>query len=173
MIVSVSLGSAAYYPGDYCDQENPTESLVTEALAQAGVAVFVSSGNYGICDGISYPSCLKYTISVGSVYDASLGVRPGEGLNYCIQEESCVGHAQRSPAPTAEPARTRRPGRTWCPATPTPPTSWTCWPRPSAPMSRAWAGTGPASAGPRPPAPWPPAPQPWSRATPGPPWAGS
>ncbi len=90
MVVSVSLGTANFFSNEYCDEANPTEALVTETLAQAGIAVFVSSGNYGICNGVSYPACLQHTISVGSVYDASLGVQPGEDLVYCIHPNSCV-----------------------------------------------------------------------------------
>ncbi len=91
MIVSVSLGTPGFQTDEYCDEENPAESLVISALTQAGIAVFVSSGNYGICDGVSYPACLKNTISVGSVYDAALGVQPGDNQVYCINADSCVG----------------------------------------------------------------------------------
>ncbi len=91
MVVSVSLGTPGFQTDEYCDDLNPAESLVTSSLAQAGIAVFVSSGNYGICDGVSYPACLKNTISVGAVYDAALGPQPGQDLVYCTHHNSCVG----------------------------------------------------------------------------------
>ncbi|MBW2542138.1 MAG: S8 family serine peptidase, partial [Deltaproteobacteria bacterium] len=47
-------------------------------LHAAGVVVFASSGNEGHDDGISEPACIPEAISVGGVYDASVG-----GISWC------------------------------------------------------------------------------------------
>jgi len=39
----------------------------------AGMTLFVSSGNDGYCDSISFPACISHVNSVGAVHDSSFG----------------------------------------------------------------------------------------------------
>jgi cysteine-rich repeat protein len=74
-VVNLSLGD----DGEYDDataapcQGSNTASAIA-ALHQDGVAVFVASGNAGHDAGIAFPACVAQAISVGGVYDASLGL---------------------------------------------------------------------------------------------------
>lgn len=72
-IVNMSLG-------DGIERNNPSQTpcsnsntaIAIDALHAVGIAVFVSSGNEGFDDGISFPACSPNAISVGGVYDTSL-----------------------------------------------------------------------------------------------------
>ncbi len=73
-VVNLSLGDG----GEHNDPTSPPcagdpTATAIASLAAAGVAVFVASGNEGHDDGISSPACVADAISVGGVYDASLG----------------------------------------------------------------------------------------------------
>lgn len=73
-IVNMSLSDGGEYSNasaSPCAGTNTANAIV--ALHAAGVAVFGASGNDGHDDGISFPACVEQAISVGGVYDASLG----------------------------------------------------------------------------------------------------
>jgi subtilisin family serine protease len=73
-IVNLSLGDGGEYndPASPPCTGDPTAAAIA-GLSAAGVAVFAASGNDGHDDGISSPACVAEAISVGGVYDASLG----------------------------------------------------------------------------------------------------
>ncbi|MBW1712354.1 MAG: S8 family serine peptidase, partial [Deltaproteobacteria bacterium] len=91
MIVSTSLGTPDFHRDYFCDQESPVMAVAAANLTAAGIACFVSSGNDGICDGISDPACMSQTIAVGSVFDSDLGPQPGPSAAFCIHSDSCLG----------------------------------------------------------------------------------
>ncbi len=76
-VVNLSLGGNAPMAGT-CDGTMPTMTTAMQKLVDAGIAIFVASGNDGCSDGISFPACISHAISVGAVYDASFG---GVGFN--------------------------------------------------------------------------------------------
>lgn len=84
-IISTSLGAPLYSSGGYC--QSPSAQAVAGQAVANGIAIFVSSGNEGLCQKIAFPSCLQETIAVGAVYDAALGKPAG----FCVLPESCVG----------------------------------------------------------------------------------
>ena len=73
-VINISLGTSTTYsnPFAFPCRGTLTASLVDD-LVDAGVAVFVASGNGAISDGISFPACIADAISVGGVYDANIG----------------------------------------------------------------------------------------------------
>jgi cysteine-rich repeat protein len=73
-VVNMSLSDGGEYSNasaSPCAGTNTANAIV--ALHAAGVAVFAASGNDGHDNGISFPACVAQAISVGGVYDASLG----------------------------------------------------------------------------------------------------
>jgi len=83
-VVNLSLGDATEYNdalASPCSGTNAANAI--RDLTGEGVVVFASSGNDGYDDGISFPACVPEAISVGGVYDASLG-----GVSWC-GDESC------------------------------------------------------------------------------------
>jgi cysteine-rich repeat protein len=73
-VVNMSLGDSGEYSNasaNPCIGTNTANAIV--ALHAAGVAVFAASGNDGHDNGISFPACVAQAISVGGVYDSSLG----------------------------------------------------------------------------------------------------
>ena len=73
-IVNMSLSDGGEYSNasaSPCAGTNSANAII--ALHAAGVAVFSASGNDGHDNGISFPACVAQAISVGGVYDASLG----------------------------------------------------------------------------------------------------
>jgi cysteine-rich repeat protein len=73
-IVNLSLGDQNEYNNPTtppCAGSNTANAIA--ALHGNGVAVFVASGNEGFDDGIAFPACVTQAISVGGVYDATLG----------------------------------------------------------------------------------------------------
>ena len=73
-VVNVSLGDDGEHNDPLASPCSGTPSANAIALLHAaGVVVFASSGNDGYDDGISEPACTPEAISVGGVYDASLG----------------------------------------------------------------------------------------------------
>jgi subtilisin family serine protease len=78
-VVNVSLGDGGEYNNPLASPCSGTPSANAIALLHAaGVAVFAASGNEGYDDGISEPACIPEAISVGGVYDASVG-----GVGWC------------------------------------------------------------------------------------------
>jgi len=78
-VVNMSLGGNDAY--DYnCDSSMPSMTTIMQKLNSANIAIFVSSGNEGCINGVGFPSCISYAISVGAVYDADIGSASfGEG----------------------------------------------------------------------------------------------
>ena len=73
-VVNMSLGDGDEYSSSAtnpCSGSNTANAIAD--LTAAGVAVFAASGNDAYTDGISFPACVADAISVGGVYDASLG----------------------------------------------------------------------------------------------------
>lgn len=68
-LVNLSLGGGK--ANAFCDADAPAYAAAVNRLVNAGIAVFAASGNDGFVDGVSLPSCLSNTISVGAVADAS------------------------------------------------------------------------------------------------------
>lgn len=71
-LVNMSLGNSTQNNSN-CDGSYPADAAVVNALTNAGIAVFVASGNDAHGAGIAEPACLANAISVGAVYDANLG----------------------------------------------------------------------------------------------------
>jgi subtilisin family serine protease len=73
-VVNMSLGNGIEYAsaGAFPCTGSTTTSAVS-LLSAAGVAVFAASGNEGHDGGVSFPACIPDAISVGGVYDASVG----------------------------------------------------------------------------------------------------
>jgi hypothetical protein len=70
--VNLSLSDGGEYndpTGSPCSGTNTADAI--EALHGVGIPTFVSSGNDGFDDGVSFPGCNARAISVGGVYDAS------------------------------------------------------------------------------------------------------
>jgi len=81
-IVNMSLGSRGPYNSD-CDAQSPFNPIFN-SLYNAGIAIFVSSGNNGDIAGIGHPACHSKAVAVGAVYDANIGPAsfdnvPGQG----------------------------------------------------------------------------------------------
>jgi len=78
-VVNVSIGDGGEYNNPLASPCSGTPSAnAISLLHAAGVAVFAASGNDGHDDGISEPACVPEAISVGGVYDASVG-----GISWC------------------------------------------------------------------------------------------
>ncbi|OHB51529.1 MAG: hypothetical protein A2Y10_11690 [Planctomycetes bacterium GWF2_41_51] len=90
LIISTSIGGTRYYSP--CDSSNVTLATAANNATDAGITLFVSTGNNGYCDSISVPSCLTNTVSVGAVYDADFGL-----WNACVYSASCVNPKYATP----------------------------------------------------------------------------
>ena len=90
LIISTSLGYG--YHTSWCDDTHPELKDAAANAENAGITIFVSSGNDGYCDGMGYPACISSVVSVGAVYDANIGRSPPEGYVICISADSCVGN---------------------------------------------------------------------------------
>jgi subtilisin family serine protease len=83
-VVNVSLGDGGEYNNPLASPCSGTPTANAIALLHAaGVVVFAASGNDGHDDGISEPACIPEAISVGGVYDASVGVIGWCGNSNC------------------------------------------------------------------------------------------
>ena len=74
-VVNLSLGTFATYAGE-CDAANGTNMMYAEAidaLRAQGVVSVVASLNGGSTTQMSAPACIGSAVSVGAVWDASLG----------------------------------------------------------------------------------------------------
>jgi subtilisin family serine protease len=70
-VVNMSLGGSGPF-NSACDGASPYNS-VFNSLVNAGIAIFVSSGNEAFKNGVAHPACHSKAIAVGAVYDANLG----------------------------------------------------------------------------------------------------
>lgn len=82
LVISTSLGSGGYTGN--CDSSSPSYANSANAANAAGITLLASSGNDGYCTQIASPACLSGTISVGAVYDGSLG-----SYTYCVSSTTC------------------------------------------------------------------------------------
>ncbi len=88
MIISTSFGGG-YFTSN-CDAEVPAMTTAAQNAVNAGITLFVSSGNDGYCNGTAWPACITHVNSVGAVYDADIGrMPPGSGNYWCIGAQSC------------------------------------------------------------------------------------
>ena len=84
-IINTSFGA-----GEYSDEATCDGALVSMATAAAnakaaGITIFVSTGNAGLCNATGWPGCMSDVIGVGAVYDTNIGA-PG----WCVSANSCV-----------------------------------------------------------------------------------
>jgi len=84
LIISNSWGAGGYT--GQCDSASPAMSNALNNCVANGQAVFVASGNMGLCNALSAPACMRNAISVGAVYDANIGSNA-----MCISPQSCTG----------------------------------------------------------------------------------
>jgi hypothetical protein len=83
-VVNMSLGNGGQYNSSAVFPCSGTLTAnVIASLNSAGVAVVVSSGNDAHSAGVSFPACVAGAISVGGVYDASLGTVGWCGNSLC------------------------------------------------------------------------------------------
>ena len=69
--VNMSLGRAPITTN--CDGESGAMKAAVDSLRSFGIATVIASGNNGVTNGISFPSCISSAISVGSTDDGSGG----------------------------------------------------------------------------------------------------
>ncbi len=92
-IISASVGTRGFR--DQCDLFYRELTQAAMNAVSAGITIFVSSGNDGYCDSISFPACISSVNSVGAVYDASFGT-----IQFCISSESCAIKTATDTCPT-------------------------------------------------------------------------
>ncbi len=92
LAINMSVGGGRYTSS--CDSASSAMTNSVNAAAAAGIAVLSSSGNEGYCDAIGIPACISNVISVGAVFDNSIGT-----LNFCLDEFSCIGSTTGCTAP--------------------------------------------------------------------------
>lgn len=85
-VVNLSLGSTALFQGA-CDSADATTLALASAVNQLrahGTLVFAASGNAHSKTSMSAPGCIDKAVSVGAVYDSSLGsITFGQGTTAC------------------------------------------------------------------------------------------
>ena len=89
LAISTSFGGGRNY--STCDNSIPSMTQAANSAVAAGITVLVSSGNDGYCDSIAWPACISSVISVGAVYDATLG-----NIGFCTDSASCTGQSYPS-----------------------------------------------------------------------------
>lgn len=94
LIVSHSFGGGRYFSVAEAENDRPSYASAAGRLVAAGITVFAASGNGGYCESLAAPAAFSAVISVGSVYDASLGT-----IGFCVEQESCVAE----PGPQCSP----------------------------------------------------------------------
>jgi subtilisin family serine protease len=91
MVISMSFGGGGFTGP--CDLIAPSMTSAAANANAAGITLFVSSGNDGFCNKISWPACISHVISVGAVFDADIG-----GWGWCVDEDSCAPNKESYPA---------------------------------------------------------------------------
>ena len=71
MVISTSFGGT-YYTSN-CDAAVPAMTTAAQNAVSAGITLFVSSGNDGGINGMTWPACISHVNSVGAVYDDDVG----------------------------------------------------------------------------------------------------
>jgi subtilisin family serine protease len=82
MVINTSFGGGEFF--SVCDN---VDSSMTQAAANAvaaGITIFASSGNDGLCNAMGWPACISHVNSVGAVYDANIG-----NQGWCVSSSSC------------------------------------------------------------------------------------
>ncbi len=87
LVISNSWSAPSINSSSSCDSQSPTYAAAAANVVANGIALFCSSGNDGRCTGVNSPACLSDTISVGAVYDTSIG----SSVGWCVRSDSCVG----------------------------------------------------------------------------------
>ena len=75
-VLSMSLGGGAFSTVASCEASSTAIRNAINAVAASGVVILSASGNDGLCSQMARPACESNAISVGAVYDASVG-QPG------------------------------------------------------------------------------------------------
>lgn len=97
MVISMSLGGGKYSSASRCDELNPSFLSAVNAAVDAGITVLAAAGNEGYCGFLQSPAALSPVISVGAVYDASIGNRFP-----CLSSDTCYVGASPSAGCTKE-----------------------------------------------------------------------
>ena len=84
-VVSMSFGFGAFNNAEVCNTapDLPYREAIDQ-LDAAGITIFASSGNEGLCTQIEYLACMSKVISVGSVFDDDV-----DPQTYCISSATC------------------------------------------------------------------------------------
>ncbi|MFC2172871.1 S8 family serine peptidase, partial [Acidobacteriota bacterium] len=94
LVISYSGGIGCYT--STCSSVSPATNEAVDNARAAGITLVAASGNEGLCNCVSFPACVSGVISVGAVYDASIGT-----VSSCIHEDSCTGSEDTSACPTS------------------------------------------------------------------------
>ncbi len=84
-IINTSFGGGEYTSEATCDSYSTAMATAAANAKAAGITIFVSTGNDGLCNATGWPGCMSDVIGVGAVYDANIGA-PG----WCVSPNSCV-----------------------------------------------------------------------------------
>ncbi|MET0283652.1 MAG: S8 family serine peptidase, partial [Polyangiales bacterium] len=86
-VVNLSFGTSAMYRGGaaQCDAMHPALARAIDNLVNAGVTVFVATGNRGSSNSMPAPACNSDVIAVGAVYDSSAGRQPPQSVGSTYQ----------------------------------------------------------------------------------------
>lgn len=83
MVISTSYGGGNHTSA--CDTYSTAMTNAANNAVAAGITVLAAAGNDGYCDAISWPACISNVISVGAVFDASIGTQ-----SFCVSNTSCA-----------------------------------------------------------------------------------
>lgn len=85
LVISNSWGSGYYTNAQRAENDYPSFVELARTAKAAGITILASSGNDGFTNGISFPAALSDVISVGAVYDASIGYA---GFGVCTDTQT-------------------------------------------------------------------------------------
>lgn len=87
LIISTSFGGDCY--DSPCGSVSTTMTAAAANAVAAGITIFASAGNDGLCNCISWPACIPDVISVGAVFDDNIG-----SVGFCVDADSCSPNKQ-------------------------------------------------------------------------------
>ncbi len=87
LVINNSLGGGEFT--GLCDGMFPSLATAAANCNAAGITIFASSGNDGLCNAVSFPGCLFRAVTVGSVFDDDL-----PSLAYCVSGNSCAAEPE-------------------------------------------------------------------------------
>jgi hypothetical protein len=96
LVINTSFGGGEY--SSACDSANSSMTQAAANAVAAGISIFVSSGNSGLCNGMGWPACISHVNSVGAVYDAAIGQK-----GFCVSANSCATKSLNSGCPSSLP----------------------------------------------------------------------